>query len=282
MTVAYVRPLACRGRRIGDMQAAPRLRFSQLSGGLSMDLRIQEAVGSACLWSILPRDVRVHGFTHWEILTMHKTMFAAFITAAAALSVPAFAQVHLGGAIGGAGQIGAGVPAGGTLPNAVHAVDQVGSRADDAMSRIDQQARRTTRKTIRKARSAATGDSQANASLDAHASAHAHAAGANASAGKSGGLDTAALAGKAGEKGRGVGGEVRNAAHSAIQSSDRTAGSVGDAVKGINASGNANGNASGSADAGGNAGSKGGTKGTAHTRGHGDVAGSGSHANAGH
>ena len=205
---------------------------------------------------------------------MHKTMLAAFITAAAVLSVPAFAQVHLGGAVGGAGQIGAGVPAGGTLPSAMHTIDQVGSHTGNTMSRVDQQTRHRTRKTINKARSAAIDNGQANASLDAHASAHASAAsangGANASADKSAGLDTAALAGQAG---RGVGGEVRDAAHSAIQSSDRTAGSVGDAVKGINASGNANAN--------GDASSNGGTKGTTRTRGSSN-AGSSSAVNAGH
>ncbi|MDE2271056.1 MAG: hypothetical protein KGJ94_03605, partial [Xanthomonadaceae bacterium] len=53
----------------------------------------------------------------------------------------------------------------------------------------------------------------------------------------------------AGEAGRGVGGTVRDAAHSAIQSTDRTAGSVGNAVNGINASGNAEVSASGHATA---------------------------------
>ncbi|MDE2226297.1 MAG: hypothetical protein KGJ46_13580, partial [Xanthomonadaceae bacterium] len=71
----------------------------------------------------------------------------------------------------------------------------------------------------------------------------------NGSAGMSsmagGGLNTADAAGKAGEAGRGVGGTVRDAAHSAIQSTDRTAGSVGNAVNGINASGNAQGSANG-------------------------------------
>lgn len=46
--------------------------------------------------------------------------------------------------------------------------------------------------------------------------------------------------------GQGVGGEVRDAAHTAIQSTNRAAGSVGNAVPGVNASGNAqvSGNAS--------------------------------------
>ncbi|MHB1272929.1 MAG: hypothetical protein ACYCZD_09215 [Rhodanobacter sp.] len=217
---------------------------------------------------------------------MHKTMLAAFITAATVLSVPAFAQVHLGGAIGGAGQIGASVPAGDTLPSAMHTVDQVGSRAGNTMSRADQQIRHTASRTAGKTRAAASNGGQASASLDANASAHASAAGtngdANASMDKSAGLDTAALAGQAGQAGqagRGVGGEVRDAAHSAIQSSDRTAGSVGDAMKGINASGNANGSAN--ANASGDASSNGGTKGTARTRGSSN-AGSSSGVNAGH
>jgi len=200
---------------------------------------------------------------------MHKTMLAAFITAATVLSVPAFAQAHLGGAVGGAGQIGAGVTAGGALPGAMHTVDQVGNRASDMMGQTDHRIRRTTRNAVRRTRSTATANGQANAGMDANASAHASAAGANgnanASADKSAGLDTAALAGKAGQEGRGVGGEVRDAAHSAIQSSDRTAGSVGDAVKGINASGNASGSAN--ANGNGNARSNGGTKGSTRTRG---------------
>ena len=50
---------------------------------------------------------------------MHKTMLAALIVATSALSIPAFAQVH----VGGAGHVGAGVNAG---ASAVFHVQQVG------------------------------------------------------------------------------------------------------------------------------------------------------------
>jgi hypothetical protein len=63
------------------------------------------------------------------------------------------------------------------------------------------------------------------------------------------GLNTAAEAGKAGDAGRGFGGTVRGAANSAVQSTDRTAGSVGSAVNSVNASGNADASASGHAAA---------------------------------
>ncbi len=157
---------------------------------------------------------------------MHKTMLAALIIGTSALSIPAFAQVNLGGAA----QVGAGVNAGAVVPNTMHSVDQAGAQT---VRRTDRQTRRLTHKAVDKARSSGNG----NAHADVHAGGAMNAgmgnthAGANANVDTGAGIDTANTAGKAGTAGQGVGGEVRDTAHSAIQSSDRSARSVGNAVK---------------------------------------------------
>ncbi len=172
---------------------------------------------------------------------MHKTMLAALIVGASALSVPAFAQVK----IGAAGQAGAHVNAGAVAQDSMRTANQVGARATDTTRdttrMVDRKARHTTHKVVDKTQSTVNDNGKVDASVNADGSTRADAAGANGEANAhvnaGAGLDTAATAGKAGEAGNGVGGEVRQAAHSAIQSTDRTAGSVGDAVNGTSASG---------------------------------------------
>jgi hypothetical protein len=160
---------------------------------------------------------------------MHKTMLAALIVATSALSIPAFAQVH----VGGAGHVGAGVNAGAALPNAtpsaMHAVDQTDAQTTQTLRHT----KHMTHKAVDQTRSTITGNGSANAGMNASGSAGASAGDthANANVDTGAGIDTANTAGKAGEAGQGVGGAVRDTAHSAIQSTDRTAGSVGTAVK---------------------------------------------------
>jgi hypothetical protein len=164
---------------------------------------------------------------------MHKTMLAALIVATSALSIPAFAQVHVGGVVGGAGHVGAGVNAGAAMPSAMHTADQTIDQANQTMRRADRQTKHMTHKAVDQTRSAITDNGSANAGTNASGSAGASTgdthAGANVDTGA--GIDTANTAGKAGEAGQGVGGAVRDTAHSAIQATDRTAGSVGTAVK---------------------------------------------------
>lgn len=169
---------------------------------------------------------------------MRKTMLSILVLGASVFTASAFAQAHLGGAA----QLGGGAHVGASAPAAMHAVDQTAMQTQRSLQRTDSHVQHHSRK-IR-----STVNDHANANANAHASgaigvgdSHAH---ANVDAGA--GLDTAASAGKAGAMGQGVGGEVRDAAHTAIQSTDRAAGSVGDAVQGVNASGNAqvSGNAS--------------------------------------
>jgi len=162
---------------------------------------------------------------------MHKTMLAALVVAASAFTIPAFAQVDLGGSA----HVGAGVNAGAAVPSAVHAVDQTGAQATQTLRRADHQAKHITHKAVDKTRSTVTDNDSANAGVNAGGSVGAGTgdthADANANVDAGAGIDTANTAGKAGAAGQGVGGEVRDAAHSAIQATDRTAGSVGDAVK---------------------------------------------------
>lgn len=166
---------------------------------------------------------------------MHKTMLAALIVATSALSIPAFAQVH----VGGAGNVGAGVNAGAALPSAMpsamHAVDQTDAQATQTLRRTDRRTKHMAHKAVNRTRSTLTSNGSANTGMHASGSAGAgmgntH-AGANANVDAAAGIDTANTVGKAGEAGQGVGGAVRDTAHSAIQTTDRTAGSVGTAVK---------------------------------------------------
>ncbi|EIL96594.1 hypothetical protein [Rhodanobacter thiooxydans] len=176
---------------------------------------------------------------------MRKTMLSALVIGASVFTVSAFAQANLGGAA----RVDAGVHAGAAAPGVMHAADQATTRTEQTLQRGSSHVKHQTRKAADKTRSTVDDNASANTNAkangaigadagDSHADAH-----ANVNAGA--GLDTAATAGKAAEMGQGVGGEVRDAAHSAIQSTDRAAGSVGDAVKDVNASGNGNANTHG-------------------------------------
>lgn len=159
---------------------------------------------------------------------MHKTILAALIVGAGALSIPALAQVNLGGAA----QVGAGVNTGAVVPNTMHAVDQTGAQT---VHRVGHETRHLTHKAVDKTRSTVNNNGSANAGVNADGSAGAGAgnthADASANVDADAGIDTANTAGKAGAAGQGLGGDVRDTAHSAIQATDRSAGSVGDAVK---------------------------------------------------
>ena len=170
---------------------------------------------------------------------MRKTMLSVLVIGASVFTASAFAQAHLGGAA----QVGASAHVGAAAPSALHAVDQTSMQTERNLQRTDSRLKRHTRKT----RSTVNDHANANANADANGAVGVGAGDAHANVDAGAGLDTAASAGKAGEMGRGVGGEVRDAAHTAIQSTDRAAGAVGDAVQGVNASGNAG--ASGNAHA---------------------------------
>lgn len=152
---------------------------------------------------------------------MYKPLLAALIVGTSALSIPAFAQVHLGGAA----QVGAGANAAAAVPGAMHAADQTGMRANQTLHRVDQRARHVTHRTIGKARPAVD-----NANVDAAASVNGGMAntGAGANVDIGAGVSATNAAGNVGLPG---GVDVRDAAHSAMGASDRSAGSVGDAVR---------------------------------------------------
>jgi hypothetical protein len=156
---------------------------------------------------------------------MHKTMLAALIVGASALGIPAFAQVHPGVAA----QVGAGANAAAAAPGAMRSADQAGMRAGQTLHRADQRARHVTHRTADR-----TGSTD-------NTSAHADAAGsmdggmANTNAGANvdigAGVNATNAAGNVGIPGQGVGDDVSDTAHSAIGATDRSAGSVGHAVR---------------------------------------------------
>jgi hypothetical protein len=167
---------------------------------------------------------------------MRKTMLTALFVGASVFTVSAFAQAHGGGAA----RIGGGAHMGAAVPSAMQAVGPTTAQTAQTLQRTDTQVKRHTRQATDKTRPTVNDHANANANANADGTIGAGAgdahAGANAGVDTGAGLDTAASAGKAGEMGQGVGGEVRDAAHTAIQSSDRTAGSVGDAVRQTNSS----------------------------------------------
>jgi hypothetical protein len=170
---------------------------------------------------------------------MRKTILSALVIGASVFTVSAFAQANLGGAA----RVGAGAHVGAAAPSAMHTVGQTTAQTEQTLHRTDSHVKHRTRKAVDKTRSTVNDHANANANANANGTIGAGAgdshAGANANVDTGAGLDTAATAGRAGEMGQGVGGDVRDTAHSAIQSTDRAAGSVGDAVQGVNASGNA-------------------------------------------
>ncbi len=174
---------------------------------------------------------------------MRKTMLSALVIGASVFTASAFAQANLGGAA----QVDAGVHAGAAVPSAMHTAGQATAQTEQTLHRANSHLKHVAHKATDKTASTVNDDANVNANGTVGADAGDSHANANADVDAGEGLDTAATAGKAGDMGQGVGGEVRDAAHSAIQSTDRTAGSVGNAVKGINASGNVG--ASGNANA---------------------------------
>jgi hypothetical protein len=148
---------------------------------------------------------------------MHKPLLAALIVGTSALSIPAFAQVHLGGAA----QVGAGVNAAAAVPGTIHAADQTGMRANQTLHRADQRARHVTHRAMDKSRP--------NVNANAAGSMNGGMAGANVDIGA--GVNATNAAGNVGIPGQGVGDDVRGAAHSAIGAADRSAGSVGNSVR---------------------------------------------------
>lgn len=159
---------------------------------------------------------------------MRKTLLAALIGASVFAVLPALAQVRLGGA----GQVGAGATAAGR--GTVGAVaGPAGIRAGDALQRADRRTRRAADQATGRSHRPLDRRGGAEANLDAQGSAaaggrHAHAhAGVRAGAG----VDAGAAADHASGAARGIGGQVSDSAHAAIDGTGRTAGSVGDAVR---------------------------------------------------
>lgn len=159
---------------------------------------------------------------------MRKILLASLVASASALSVPAFAQLNLGGAaqVEGGAQVSA--PVRGTLQT----VDRVGMRADHAARQGVDHARRTSQRA-----SAATDGVHANADVHAHAntSPRAETAGSavrtNADVDARAELNPSATTHRAGDAAREVSGRARNATRSTLRSIDHTAGRTGTAAR---------------------------------------------------
>ena len=154
---------------------------------------------------------------------MHKTLLAALIVGASALSLPALAQVNPGGAT----RVGAGVKAGADLPGAMHAADRTGMRTTRVLQRVGQRAGHVAQRTMD------SGGSNADAGANVDGSMSGGLAntttGTNVDIGA--GVNATNAAGNVSIPGQGVGGDVSDSAHSAILTSHRSAGSVGRAVR---------------------------------------------------
>lgn len=160
---------------------------------------------------------------------MHKTMLAALIVATSALSIPAFAQVNLGGAA----QVGAGVNAGAVVPpvpNAMHTVNQTGAQATQTLHRADQRAKRMTHKAVDTTRSTVNNAGSADAGVNADSSMSAGNTNAGANTNAHAGVDAGAAASQATQTGQSIGDQASDTAHSAIQTTGNTAGSLGNTV----------------------------------------------------
>jgi len=161
---------------------------------------------------------------------MRKTLLAAFISASV-FTLPAFAQVSLGGA----GHVGGGVSAGGALNGAMRAPGRLATPAEPSLHRVDRQTRHAARHATEQTGSTLDRHGKVDIDRSADGSARADVAGAhahaNAGAHADGAVDAGAAADHAADTSRGVGRQVSDSAHSAIDSSERTAGSVGDAAR---------------------------------------------------
>lgn len=157
---------------------------------------------------------------------MNKTMLAALIVGASALSVPALAQVNLGGGA----QVGAAANTGAVVPGAVHAVDQTGSQATQAVHRADSKARHISHRAADRTRSTMDRDGKADAHVGMSGSVDAgkgnpH-AGAHAGTRVDASVDAGATSGEAIQAGQEAGERASDATHSALRRTGEQAGSV--------------------------------------------------------
>ncbi len=158
---------------------------------------------------------------------MHKTLLAALIVGASALSVPAFAQVNLGGDA----QVGAGATTGAVVPHAMQPINQTRAQTAQTLHRADRQTKRMTHTTADRTRSAIDHNGHANAgvatgdSIDA-GTGNTHTS-ATTGARVAAGVDAGAAANQTGRR---IGHQARDTTHAAMQTTDRAAGSAGDAV----------------------------------------------------
>ncbi|MBU6477553.1 MAG: hypothetical protein KGQ32_06475, partial [Xanthomonadaceae bacterium] len=138
---------------------------------------------------------------------MRKTMLSISIAASCLLALPVFAQVSLGGAGQLHGAIGAntGQLMQDTMHNTMQTTDRLQRMGDQttrhAKRQVSHAADQSASASARVAAGQQAGVSATTPAGDAQASGSVHA---------DAGLDTAAVAGKAGEVGRGVGGTVRD------------------------------------------------------------------------
>ncbi|MBP1475304.1 hypothetical protein J7I44_13400 [Frateuria sp. MAH-13] len=157
---------------------------------------------------------------------MRKTLLAAVMGAGVFAILPALAQVSLGGA----GRVGAGVTAGanGALTGAP---GRLGTQAGQTMQRADRHARHVTDQTRRTLdrHDRVEVDTTARGSAGVRAGDQHTAANAGIHAGAA--VDTGAATARARGTARGVGGPVSDRAHAAVDSTQRTAGSVGEAAR---------------------------------------------------
>lgn len=172
---------------------------------------------------------------------MRKTLLAS-IVCASVFAIPAFAQVSLGGAAQVSTHAGAGLPLGAPVHDGMDMAHQTGNRATNGVQSIDRRARHTSHHVVHQTATSARRDDH----VATHASASANAGTSNAHAdaaldSSDAGRDvrdatrpaiqaTDHTAGTVGDAARGAGWDVRNATHAAIRSTDRTAGSVGEAA----------------------------------------------------
>ena len=162
---------------------------------------------------------------------MRKTLLAAFISASV-FALPAFAQVSLSGA----GHLGGGVTggAGGALNGAMRGPAQLGAPTPPGLQQTRHHVRHTVDKTTGDAHSTLERHGKVHADTDASGAARADAgdthAHANAGVDADADVNSAAAADRASGSARGVGDQVSDTAHSAINSTERSAGTVGDAV----------------------------------------------------
>lgn len=229
---------------------------------------------------------------------MRKTMLTALV-AASVLAAPAFAQVSLGGA----GQVGGGITAGGALPGSMPAAGRLGPQVDRTADGLGRRTRSTSRRLghmahanaqhgVDRAQSALDDNGRASAHGKASGSADVNADGKHAGVGAGtdagGDVDAGQAARQATATGLGASQTARQAARSSVQRAG-TAGNaaavdharqVGTPSTGISANGQASGMAAGSAQSGGASGgtvdggkasgravgSRTGTAGPAHSR----------------